>query len=102
MDLHRELPWTQCMSNDEFQLFLMCQEWAGAKELEAHMSSKHAMQFNDAVVSGKLLVTEPSVSIFGAPLTAAEPEARAAQMQTSGYQPPTPSRIAGGSTGVGT
>eukprot|EP00929_Paragymnodinium_shiwhaense_P097265 TRINITY_DN58_c0_g3_i1.p1 TRINITY_DN58_c0_g3~~TRINITY_DN58_c0_g3_i1.p1 ORF type:complete len:197 (-),score=37.90 TRINITY_DN58_c0_g3_i1:124-714(-) len=124
MELHRELPWAQCLSCDEFQLFLMCQEWASAKDLEAHMSSKHAMRFNDAVVGQRLLATEPSVSIFGSPMTpadvaslgadaaaqsaalAAEAEARAKMGSSSGYRPPTnpptPSRIAQGGAGSST
>ncbi|CAE8617049.1 unnamed protein product, partial [Polarella glacialis] len=56
----------------EFQLFMMCQMWATARHLEAHLGSKQAMIFNDAVMAGRMLVTEPSVSIFGAPLGPSE------------------------------
>merc|ERR1719373_1322921 len=70
MDLHRELPWARQMSNEEFSLFLMCQEWSTAAHLEAHVASPHALRFNQLV--SRMLIVEPSVSLFGAPLGSSE------------------------------
>eukprot|EP00933_Yihiella_yeosuensis_P042442 TRINITY_DN37011_c0_g1_i2.p1 TRINITY_DN37011_c0_g1~~TRINITY_DN37011_c0_g1_i2.p1 ORF type:complete len:166 (+),score=41.50 TRINITY_DN37011_c0_g1_i2:39-536(+) len=69
MELHRELPWARSISNDEFVLFMMCQEWASAADLDAHTGSQAAAIFNYAIMKGRVLVTEPSVSIFGHPLS---------------------------------
>eukprot|EP00927_Polykrikos_kofoidii_P050431 TRINITY_DN44348_c0_g1_i1.p1 TRINITY_DN44348_c0_g1~~TRINITY_DN44348_c0_g1_i1.p1 ORF type:complete len:229 (-),score=22.13 TRINITY_DN44348_c0_g1_i1:125-718(-) len=69
MDLHRELPWANSISNDEFSLFMMCQEWTAPQHLEAHNQTAHASRFNEAMITKRMLVTEPSVSIFGAPLS---------------------------------
>eukprot|EP00930_Biecheleria_cincta_P011575 TRINITY_DN114501_c0_g1_i1.p1 TRINITY_DN114501_c0_g1~~TRINITY_DN114501_c0_g1_i1.p1 ORF type:complete len:199 (+),score=35.36 TRINITY_DN114501_c0_g1_i1:35-631(+) len=69
MDLHREMPWVRAISNDEFSLFMMAQAWASAPDLEAHTRAKHSLDFNRTVMQGKMLVTEPSVSIFGEPLS---------------------------------
>lgn len=66
VDLHRELPWAQTISNDNFSLFLMVQEWETPQDLEAHVVSAHAGRFSQALP--RLLVVEPSVSIFGEPL----------------------------------
>lgn len=70
MDLHRELPWLKQVSNDDFSLFLMCQEWETPADLEAHVASAHALRFNQVVP--RMLVVEPSATLFGAPLTPSE------------------------------
>lgn len=68
--IHQELPWARSISNEEFKLFMMEQTWATGADLEAHIGSAHAMGFNAAMLKHRMLVTEPSVSIFGEPLTA--------------------------------
>lgn len=70
MDIHRELPWANCLSNDDFSLFLMIQEWARPEDLEAHVMAPHSQRFNMALP--RMLVVEPSVTIFGAPLGPSE------------------------------
>merc|ERR1719336_280132 len=72
MDLHRELPWARSISNEEFSLFMMCQEWSLPAHLEAHLSSSHARRFNELITSQRMLVTEPSFSLFSSPLSAAD------------------------------
>mmetsp|Transcript_77599 Transcript_77599/g.175448 ORF Transcript_77599/g.175448 Transcript_77599/m.175448 type:complete len:140 (-) Transcript_77599:146-565(-) len=72
MDLHRELPWARSISSEEFSLFMMCQEWSTSANLEAHLSSAHARRFNELVLSQRMLVTEPSFSLFSAPLSASD------------------------------
>lgn len=67
--LHRELPWARSMSNEEFTLFMMEQTWACGADLEKHTCSPHAVKFNEAILKQRMLATEPSVSIFGEPLT---------------------------------
>lgn len=68
-DIHKELPWARCISNEEFSLFMMTQQWASPSDLEAHMGSEHAQRFSSDAVSKRMLVNEPSVSIVGVPLT---------------------------------
>merc|ERR1711956_107050 len=60
------------ISTDEMSLFIMWQEWASPAHLEAHLRSRHAQSFNDAVVSKQVLVREPSVSLFSLPLSASD------------------------------
>mmetsp|Transcript_15496 Transcript_15496/g.27752 ORF Transcript_15496/g.27752 Transcript_15496/m.27752 type:complete len:196 (+) Transcript_15496:86-673(+) len=72
MDLHRERPWVRGISNEEFSLFMMFQEWATPADLEKHMGTAHASRFNNTVMRERCLVTEPSVSFFGAPLSASD------------------------------
>ena len=69
MALHRELPWARSISNEEFILFMMEQTWASGADLERHTCSSHALKFNEVILQQRMLVTEPSVSIFGEPLT---------------------------------
>ncbi|CAK0822692.1 unnamed protein product [Prorocentrum cordatum] len=93
IEMHRELDWARRISNDEFSLLLMCQEWASAACLEAHVGSAHSCRFNDAVVSGNMLVTEPSASIFGTPIGPAEAaklaqQAAEAQLRAGSEPPP--------------
>mmetsp|Transcript_101448 Transcript_101448/g.293452 ORF Transcript_101448/g.293452 Transcript_101448/m.293452 type:complete len:223 (+) Transcript_101448:86-754(+) len=113
MDLHRELPWARQVSNDDFSLFLMCQEWATPADLEAHVASAHAMRFNEVV--SRMLIVEPSATLFGAPLSpselarlgaeataAAEAEAAEARMRSRPMAAQSPSQTrttAAGSTG---
>mmetsp|Transcript_23762 Transcript_23762/g.50747 ORF Transcript_23762/g.50747 Transcript_23762/m.50747 type:complete len:198 (+) Transcript_23762:140-733(+) len=91
MDLHRELPWAQSLSNDEFSLFLMVQEWSNPLDLEKHVTSAHAVRFGATLP--RLLVVEPSVSIFGSELTLGElatlstAAATPARVQSSGGYP---------------
>eukprot|EP00931_Biecheleriopsis_adriatica_P082889 TRINITY_DN56387_c0_g1_i1.p1 TRINITY_DN56387_c0_g1~~TRINITY_DN56387_c0_g1_i1.p1 ORF type:complete len:202 (-),score=49.88 TRINITY_DN56387_c0_g1_i1:27-632(-) len=71
-DLHRELPWARAISNEDITLFMMIQTWDSGAALEAHTRSAHAMAFNASVMKGRMLVTEPSVSIFGEPISPAQ------------------------------
>mmetsp|Transcript_55949 Transcript_55949/g.130759 ORF Transcript_55949/g.130759 Transcript_55949/m.130759 type:complete len:199 (-) Transcript_55949:34-630(-) len=77
--LHQELPWARAISNEEFRLFMMEQVWESGAALEAHIGSPHALAFNAAVLKHRMLVTEPSVSLFGEPLDQAQLEELGAQ-----------------------
>ncbi|OLP83724.1 Reticulocyte-binding protein 2-like a [Symbiodinium microadriaticum] len=79
--IHQELPWARSISNEEFKLFMMEQTWATGADLEAHIGSAHAMGFNAAMLKHRMLVTEPSVSIFGEPLTAEQLRALAQEVK---------------------
>mmetsp|Transcript_52106 Transcript_52106/g.96476 ORF Transcript_52106/g.96476 Transcript_52106/m.96476 type:complete len:182 (-) Transcript_52106:83-628(-) len=79
LDIHRELPWQQSLSNEEFELYVMSQEWAGPSHLEAHLNSSHAQKFNNVVMAERMLVTEPSVSLFGPPMSPSDIAAAGAE-----------------------
>merc|ERR550514_1114676 len=70
--MHRELPWVGSVSNDDYELFLMYQEWATPGDVEMHLKSAHAEHFNGTLMSKKVLFSEPNVSIFSSPLGTAE------------------------------
>eukprot|EP00747_Dinoflagellata_sp_TGD_P170455 gnl/TRDRNA2_/TRDRNA2_202050_c0_seq1.p1 gnl/TRDRNA2_/TRDRNA2_202050_c0~~gnl/TRDRNA2_/TRDRNA2_202050_c0_seq1.p1 ORF type:complete len:195 (+),score=38.58 gnl/TRDRNA2_/TRDRNA2_202050_c0_seq1:72-656(+) len=75
VDLHRELPWAKSHSNEEFSLFVMSQEWATPADVEAHVASPHASRFNNKIMQGgsnQVLMTSPSMSLFGEPLSATD------------------------------
>lgn len=72
VNLHRELSWLRCHSNEEYTLFVMSQEWASPPDVEAHLRSQHAARFNQLVMCNQMLATEPSVSLFGSPLRPSE------------------------------
>jgi len=67
--VHQEKSWINCFSDSEKQVFILSEAWASSIDIERHSKSEHAQRFNAALFEQKLLVCEPSLSLFGPPLT---------------------------------
>merc|ERR1711862_907247 len=70
--------------------------WASPTALECHVQSSHAQRFNAIISDGDMLVCEPSLTIFGDPLSendlrvfaSTAKSSKSASMQDGSRKPP--------------
>jgi hypothetical protein len=61
--------WLNSFSGEAHQVFMLSESWSSSNDVERHAKAEHTQAFNAALLEQKLLVCEPSLSLFGPPLT---------------------------------
>mmetsp|Transcript_52947 Transcript_52947/g.85715 ORF Transcript_52947/g.85715 Transcript_52947/m.85715 type:complete len:218 (-) Transcript_52947:33-686(-) len=85
-DLQREQGWARQVSNQDRSLFMVLQEWNSAIDIEAHVRSAHATQFDGALMDNSMLACAPSLSLFGTPLGVEDLKKMAREARAAGGQ----------------